>query len=87
MLDTYINEIKANKLNAKWELACYTTKTNEAPDRIFEYDFKDYGTYCEALEMLIRDYDYEKIEIAILGQDKDGYNEIVYCVKTLIVRS
>ena len=78
-----LEDIKALKLKAKWEIACYYDKDSIAPDRIFEYSMKNYADYCEALEVLIRDFDYSKIELSILGQDNEEENVITTQLKTI----
>ena len=82
------NEIINDKLNPVWEISLYVNKDDEVPDKVYEFDFRG-KDMKEVLKLrtinTILHEDFEKIEIAIIGQDKFGYNETCYIIKTIIL--
>ena len=88
-----IDFIKRNKelgYKTKWELAIYFEKENTVPNQIIEYDlgedFEEFDMddqFYESLGKFIVLGIYKKLEISLIGQDKDGHNETCQIVKVV----
>ena len=77
-----INRNKRKGYNTKWELGFYFNNDDLVPNQVFEYDVD--GEFYEKLGKFIMYGAYKKLEIALIGQDKDGHNETCDIIKEIV---
>ena len=81
-IDKIVHNIKEYKLKPVWEMSFYNNEEDDCPQYVYEYPTPS-RSMIDNLANAIIYKDFGKIELAIIGQDKDGYNETCYIIKTI----
>lgn len=81
-IDKIIYNIKKSNLKPIWELSFFNNEEDDCPQYVYEYTTLS-RSMIDNLANTIIYKNFGRIEVAILGQDKDGYNVDCYVIKTI----
>ena len=69
--------------DTKWEIACFYADDPQEPIEIYEYAMEETQSFFKRLGLITINEDFDYLEISLIAQDEDGYNECCDLLKTI----